>query len=1129
MPQLLPQLIISLVIGLVTAAIKAAIAFGSRALQNKKKRKRIDNKAKENKENVTETTADLPVIYGRARVGCSRVFISQQLAYAGEETFEDNGVQITQSTRGEYLYLISAFCTGEIDDIEQIYLDNVAITNSKYSNGYKNNIRFDWSFVEPSPVTITTIVREVKTGGQRGFIEGGWQWTGSQWIRYVPVQSQPTRYFLYEIRNNQKYLIISFTGGTQSAGLNNVGYGNKEYQLEYLKDSGQVIVVGRAVVTLTQDDADFAQSINNNLTVTQNSFLNSEYVYYDEKRGTLTQTASSRFLADGCPNYNEHMRGFKVALAYLRLLIRTKGRAAENAPIQGIPDVQATIRGQLVLDTRTNTLGYSNNPAMCIRDYLLDSLYYGCQIDASTINEQSFKDAADYCDELITASNGVTQIKRYVLNGVVNTSQDTLDNLVEMLEACNGFLYNDFGQWRLVIEKPETSVWSFTVDNIEESTISLNKADYRSKLNTINAKFVNEQTSWETDVVTVTNESFIAQDGGKVLDSELELGFTNDYDHAYYLALLKLKSGRADLRITFSTYWDAFDILPGAVIDITLDNYGFNQKLFRVLEIMPDNETGLLKFTCLEYDADVYNNLNIDPFADNINSDLPSLFDVQAPSNVQVNQTFSYDANNNYVTVTRFSWQPSSSLNVVRYQLELRPISFGDYQVVGTSNGSELTANNIAVGLYDLRLKAINSIGYESEYYEELIEIFAPTQKPANVEGFQVGSSAREFVLRWNTVPEVANNGFYVIRHSRNLNNVNWNDTPTFELRVPGYQTTTTISQMDGTYMIKAMNSAGLMSEAESRLTLDSPIDNEFSLVQTIEESPSFAGEIVQFNEIITDVMQWGVDDILWGAETAQWSQNIGTPSFLISDNKLLLGNQLTIDSIDPALTIDQLEALGLTIDQWGTSTNFLLGVYYFANSIDFGAIYKATFETLFDATTIQNSGATVDELEALNLTIDELEASDYTIDAWNLTNISTARIFIYVRYTRDNPANGAVWTEWQLLTKNEFVCRAAQFKLEVISPDKTTNIEINQLGVKAWMKNRIDQKSTLITTSNQQVTYNQSFYSAPSTINLSIDNPALGDFAQASFIDKDKFIINASNIPRSITATVYGVGERHF
>ena len=1099
MPQIIPLLVVSLITTAISIAMKVAQSMITKSMNKKKKKgaskeaRRANNSARENKQNITETIASLPVVYGRARLGCSKVFTAQKLAYTGQVTTQEQGQDVIQDTRGEYLYLICAFCVGEIDDFEDVFIDGVSIADPKFSSGYRVSITFNWAFTEPDPITLTTSTWVIQPYiSYLGFRNRALKGTGS-WISQA---YEPARYFLYKIVNNQKILLAESRGGINALTLQNVPYETASYYLEYKKDSGEILSIGNCTITTTQDNANYNQSVNNNLTVVQDSQLLSEYVKIEEKRGTATQTPCSWFLSEGVPDYTANMTGNNIALLYLRLLVRTQGPDIDKAPIQGIPEITATIRGKKVLNPFTNITQYSNNPSLVLYDYLKDEKYYGCGIDTDLIDLTYFEEAKDYCDELITGSDGVTQIKRFEVNGVVRTENPHVDNIIDILEIMDANFMNSLGKWAVRNNKPETSSMTFNKDNMVGS-VSLNRGEFRSKLNTINVKYIDKDTNYEQNVKTIENADFISQDKDKVLDSDLDLNLCNDFEHASYLGLVKLKTGRLDLTINFQTFWDALNLEVGDVISIDRDDFGFDNKLFRVSEIEPDNETGLISLSCVEYDIDVYSNLNIDPKENELTTTFDNPFLVQAPSNIQLKQSFNLDSNSNYFSTANFSWTPSNSRGIVKYNLEIKPYGFGEWIKLGESPNTSYQAVNLNIGKYELRIKAINNIGAESEYVQEEIDIYAPTEKPPDVQGFNISSSSNEYVLKWDPVLAIKNNGFYIIRHSRNQLNAEWNDIPTFEMFIEGYQTTTTLSQIDGTYMIKAVNSGGLQSAVEARITLDSPFDSEYTLTHTIEEHPSFSGEILEY-----PISSLGEAIV---------------PSLSAYDNNLQLTGLSLWDNASGLWD----DGVGLWDDQ--TESTTLLGVYYFANSLDLTNVYRVVLEKDISGILTTKNNLLWDNASGL---------WDDDSGLFDGDSESTVKCNMFVRYTRDNPSSSPAWTEWQLLTKNELVCRACQFKLEIISQKITDNIMIDELAVKVYMQNRVDQKKTTVTADNQAITFTKQFYSIPDTVSVNIDNPNTGDYANFASISKTGFNVSIKNssgtfVPRQITSTVYGVGER--
>ncbi|MCP6756604.1 hypothetical protein NL533_33770, partial [Klebsiella pneumoniae] len=84
----------------------------------------------------------------------------------------------------------------------------------------------------------------------------------------------------------------------------------------------------------------------------------------------------------------------------------------------GIPNVSAVVNGKKVYDPRDGTTEWSNNAALCIRDYLTSSYGFNCSSDE--INDTYFSSAANHCDESVTLTTGGSQ-NRFTCDGVVDT------------------------------------------------------------------------------------------------------------------------------------------------------------------------------------------------------------------------------------------------------------------------------------------------------------------------------------------------------------------------------------------------------------------------------------------------------------------------------------------------------------------------------------------------------------------------------------------------------------------------------------------------------------------------------------------------------------------------------------
>lgn len=113
--------------------------------------------------------------------------------------------------------------------------------------------------------------------------------------------------------------------------------------------------------------------------------------------GTAAQTADSDLVSEVTEwTTNHRLRG--IAYVYIRL------DWDQDIFPTGVPNVSAWIRGKKIYDPRTTTTYYSNNIALMLNDYLLDTTY-GLGITSGDIEQTFLTAAANTCDEFVTTTN----------------------------------------------------------------------------------------------------------------------------------------------------------------------------------------------------------------------------------------------------------------------------------------------------------------------------------------------------------------------------------------------------------------------------------------------------------------------------------------------------------------------------------------------------------------------------------------------------------------------------------------------------------------------------------------------------------------------------------------------------
>jgi len=142
--------------------------------------------------------------------------------------------------------------------------------------------------------------------------------------------------------------------------------------------------------------------------------------------GTDAQTADAD-LVSAISEWTDAHRAQGIAYLYVRF------QDAAAFP-NGVPTVTARIRGKKVEDPRTSTIAWSDNPALCIRDYLLSD--YGLSESTADLDGTLFEAAADACD--VTVNSAAI----YTLNGSFTLDADPEDVIRNLLSSMGGIFWN---------------------------------------------------------------------------------------------------------------------------------------------------------------------------------------------------------------------------------------------------------------------------------------------------------------------------------------------------------------------------------------------------------------------------------------------------------------------------------------------------------------------------------------------------------------------------------------------------------------------------------------------------------------------------------------------------------------
>jgi hypothetical protein len=247
--------------------------------------------------------------------------------------------------------------------------------------------------------------------------------------------------------------------------------------------------------------------------------------------------------------------------------------------------VSCIVNGKLVFDPRGNTTTYSDNAALCVADYLRDAL--GFELAATEIDTLLLVAAANISDESVPINGtGGTQ-KRYTCNAVLSTEAPLRDNLEILLKAMAGSATPVQGKFRLfagAYRTPDLVLNEADIDESGDDTVvpALGEAD---GFNSIKGKFSDETRLWQPqDYPSYSSSVFVAEDQGRVRYADFDLEAVSHPARATRLAKLRLFRSRNALTFEARFKLTAYNTMPGKTVALVFPTFGWNIKVFQVIE-----------------------------------------------------------------------------------------------------------------------------------------------------------------------------------------------------------------------------------------------------------------------------------------------------------------------------------------------------------------------------------------------------------------------------------------------------------------------------------------------------------------------------------------------------------------
>jgi hypothetical protein len=778
--------------------------------------------------------------------------------------------------------------------------------------------------------------------------------------------------------------------------------------------------------------------------------------------GLDNQSASS--LLDETTNWTSDHK--LSGLAYVALRFKWNQDA-----FNGLPEVRVTLRGKKIYDPRLDTTkggsgshrqdtastwAYSANSSLILLDYLRNTRYgKGLPNDAFESNYDSFKTSANTCDTQVTPYSGGTDINLFETNAVLDSEKKVLENVRELLVPMRAIFNYTQGKYKIIIEGSGASQLLLTKDNVV-SEVKLQGESKSEKYNRVVGTYTNPDKDYQSDTVSYPpfddahldsadrHATMLTEDNETLLERSFDmLQVTSPYQ-AEEICENILKRSRNNLKAEVTVTSEGLNLSIGDIVTATYDTAGFSVKPFRVMSLAINSDS-TVTLGIEEHQDEFYDyedKLEAPAIADTV---LPNPFSVTAPVSVTLDdQLIEYSDG---VVITALDVTIGASLDnfVDYYQVEYKLSTDTDYIIHGQGKGLTQRILNVIDGsLYNVRVKAFNTLGVSSTYTSASRTIVGGLLPPADVEDFSCNIIGRDAHLSWTQIPDL-DLAYYSIRFSTLTTGAEWQNSVSLIEKVARPATSVTLPARIGSYLIKAFDKNGNASPNEAIISTNILEIGNFNAVLTQTESPTFSGT----------------------------------------------KTNVYVDS--GALRLDSTEIFDSAVGNFDSATAFFdagvttydlspTGSYLFASPIDIGGSY-----------TVRVTASLTQSVDNIDNLFDSA-SGNFDDGASNFDGDSPANCNAHLEIATS--ADNITYTEFRNFVVGDYTARYFKFRLMMRSDDLASTPVVSALSVTIDVEDTIQNGNDLTSgAGTYTVTFTRPFYSVNYAIGITNQGMATGDF----------------------------------
>ncbi len=776
-------------------------------------------------------------------------------------------------------------------------------------------------------------------------------------------------------------------------------------------------------------------------------------------KGTDAQSADADLVSDISQwTTNHRLRG--VSYVYVRLSFDS------DVYPNGVPNISFEVEGKKVFDPRSSATAFSTNPALCIRDYLLNE-DYGLNADATEINDTNISSVANTCDETVSITNPSGTEKRFTMNGTFKLDKSPKSILENMLSSVAGHLIYSNGQFKIRPAIYETP--SVTLDeNDLRGGISLNTRISKKELfNAVKGLYTEPANNYQPqDYPILTNSTFETEDNSERIFGEFNFPMTTSSHTVQRLAKIQLLKARQQISFATSFNLDAFELDIGDTVQITNSRLGFSSKTFEVtawqFAMNQGSDAPIPQVSCefRETASVVYDFSTSDysTVSSGKATNLPNATTVSAPSGLTLtDELVQYNDGTVIVKLVINFTAPTDNFTEL-FEVEVKQLTDADgnsvsddFKLIGRGTRTKYEfLNVIDKAQYQVRVRGVNIFGVKSSTITANRTIVGQIAPPSDVENFACNIIGKEAHLSFDPVPDL-DLSHYRINFSPLTTGAEWQNSIVLVKKLSRPGTSIVVPAKTGTYLIKAVDKLGNVSINASSVVTQITTIGEFTDLLTQTENPNFDGTK-------TDVVKTTIGDD-------------NTPCLVLKGNQLFDDVTGNFDSITSTL-----------FDGGENATVKSSGTYEFSQVVDAGSILT----TQITATLTQQ---VTDRSRIFDFVSGDFDDQPSNFDGDANTQCSSE---LQIAVSNDN----VTYSTFQDFTIGDYTGRFFKFRVLMQSDNNTATPIVTAVGVTLQLEAfTVSENDVVSGTGTKSITYSKAFNLLNSiAITLSVQDMASGD-----------------------------------